>query len=165
WRWWVARRVGTARAAIALTGFAVTLLLLLSRGFSQQFTVWLLPFVAIVMPGVGGALLAVLLTLNDIVLEGYLYVTLFPTLHQLLWISAAVRTALLLWFAVECAVAANPKAYDRLGAVRRRVLAPVVGAVVVGAAIALVLAARDVQAAMLARTGDGAVVGAVEKTD
>ncbi len=165
WRWWVARRNGTARAAIALTGFAVTLLLLLSRGFSQQFTVWMMPFVAIILPGISGAMLAVLLTLNDLVLEGYLYVTLLPTLHQLLWISVGVRTALLLWFAAECAVALNADAYSRFRLIRRWVLAPAIGGVLVAAVIAFVLAAPHVQAAMLERTGDSQVVAAVEQAD
>lgn len=164
WRWWAARRVGTPRAAIAFTGFGVCLALLLSRGFSQQFTVWLLPFVALVLPGVAGAILVVLLTLNDIVLEGYLYVTLFPSLHQLLWISATVRTLLLLWFAVEAAVAIDPKGYVRFAMVRRRLVAPAAGVLIVGAVGALIAVAPNVQAAMLTRNGAGPAVAAIQKT-
>jgi hypothetical protein len=165
WRWWAARRAGTARAAIALTGFGVCLLQLLSRGFSQQFTVWLLPFVALILPGLDGAILAVLLTLNNVVLEGYLYVTLFPTLHQLLWISVTVRTVLLLWFAVECAVAIDPRTCERYARFRRRVVAPALGLIVVAAVAVLVLMAPSVEAAMLARTGDAPVVAAIDQTE
>ena len=165
WRWWVARRVGTARAAIAFTGFGVCLLLLLSRGFSQQFTVWLLPFVALLLPGVDGALLAVCLILNDIVLEGYVYVTLFPTLHHLLWISATVRTVLFLWFALEAAVAIDPKTDARFRVMRRRVLLPASGLAVIALAAALVVVAPTVQAAMLTRDGAAPAVAAIENLD
>lgn len=117
WRFWAAQRVGTPRAAIALTGLGVTLLLLLSKGFSTQFTEWALPFIALLLPGVSGAVLAVLLILNNVVLEGYLYITLFPTHHALLWVSVAVRTVLFLWLALACAAAIAP---PRAGRGRRR---------------------------------------------
>jgi hypothetical protein len=121
----VAVRLGTARAAIALTGFGLTLLLLLSRGFSQQLVLWILPFVVLIMPGFNGAALAVLLTLDTIVLEGYFYVTLFPSLHRLLWVTVTIRTALLLWFALECASAIDPKQWTSYLVLRRRFAGPI----------------------------------------
>ncbi len=164
WRWRIAARERTPRSAIALTGFGVCLLLLLSRGFSQQFTLWLLPFIALVLPGVDGALIVVLLTLNDIVLEGYVYVTLFPTLHQLLWLTAAVRSVLLIWLAFELAMAIDPAGQSRFWRIRGRVAAPAflfAGAALV---VASALIAPRVEAAMLARTGDGPAIEAIRKT-
>jgi hypothetical protein len=153
WRGWAALRAGTPRAAIALTGFAVCLLLLVSKGFSQQYTIWLLPFLALALPGLDGALLMVVLSFNDLILEGYLYVSMVPSVHQLLWVTAGVRTLLLLWAAVELAVAIQPVAAARWWRVRR-VLALPVGALGVSAvAVSLVLLAPAVEAAMLQRNG------------
>jgi len=157
WRGRAAWRVGTPRAAIALTGFSVALVLLLSRGFSQQFTVWLLPFVALILPDLTGAILAVLLALVDLVLEGYLYVALFPTLHSLLWLSAGARTLLLLWFAVESGLAIDPKLAERVRRVRRRVRAPAIAAIVAGAVASLVLVGPGLGAATVQRNGSGPI--------
>ena len=164
WRWQAAYREGTARAAIALTGFGVCLLLLLSRGFSQQFTVWLLPFVALLLPGVDGAILVVLLTLNNLVLEGYVYVTLFPTLHHLLWITVAVRTVLLIWLALEAATSIGPKSRERFLTLRRLVAVPTSLLAIAAFVLAMALVAPEVEAAMLAHTGEAPAIGAIRKT-
>jgi hypothetical protein len=124
-RFRIALRVRTPRAAVAVTALAMALLMLLSTGFSVQFIVWIVPFVVLLMPGIDGAILLVLLTLDSLVLEGYLYITLFPTLHRLLWISIAIRTALLIWFALECAFAIEPGGWRRYFEVRRRITRPI----------------------------------------
>ncbi len=163
---WVGRaawRDATPRAALALTGFGVTLLLLLSRGFSQQFVVWVMPFVVLVMPGVDGALLAVLLGLDVLVLDGYLYVTLFPTFHRLLWVSVAGRTALLLWFAVECVAAIDPKRSGRYQLLRRRLTVPALGVAVLGVLLGGALLIPALATAALARSGDQAAVAAIRE--
>lgn len=165
WRAWRAWNAGTARAAIALTGFGAALLVLLSRGFSQQFSVWLLPFVAIMLPGIDGAILAVVLTLNNLVLEGYLYVTLFPTLHRLLWISVTVRTILVIWLAIECAVAIEPKVQGRWHGLRRKVALPAFAMAVVALIVAGAAVVPQMEVAMLKRTGFAPVVAAIRQTD
>lgn len=164
-RWLAAARARTPRALIALTGFGITLLLLISRGFSTQFTLWALPFVALLLPGLDGALLATLLTLNNVVLEGYLYVTLFPTLASLLWISVGLRTALLLWLAFETAMAVAPSIGRRADQLRRLAVRPAVALATIAALVALFRLAPAMQAAMLARTGDAAVVAALRQSD
>jgi hypothetical protein len=165
WRWWVARRIGTPRAAIGVTALAVALILLLSKGFSEQFLVWLLPFVAILLPSVDGAVLATLLWLDSVVLEGYLYITLFPTVHALLWISVAIRTALLLWFAIEAAFTLCPSTAVQLDRWRRWLVRPAVGLITLAALIALIETAPRLEAAMLDRTGDAPVAEALRLTD
>lgn len=95
--------VGRARLIVALAGFTVAAFLLFSKGFSQQFTLYLLPFVVLLAPGVTGALLAVALIVNNTLIEGYLFVNLFPTDHWLLRATIIVRTVLLLGFAIYTA--------------------------------------------------------------
>jgi hypothetical protein len=163
-RFRAARRVGTPRAAIALTALGMTLLLLLSRGFSVQFIVWIVPFVVLLMPGVDGAILLVLLTLDTLVLEGYLYITLFPTLHRLLWISVAVRTALLLWFALESAVAIEPTDWKRYLHVRNRLARPIGFASIVAAVVLAILVAPSLFDAVRTKFGNPAVAMAVTAT-
>lgn len=155
WRGRVAWREGTARAAVALTGLGVTLLLLLSRGFSTQFTLWVLPFAALLLPDVAGAVFAVLLTLDDVVLEGYLYVTLFPNVHRLLWVSVAVRTVLLLWFALECGLAVRATSVQRVNALRRRLALPAAAVTLAGVVAAAALVGPSLGQAVATRNGGG----------
>lgn len=155
WRGRLAWREGTARAAVALAGLGVTLLLLLSRGFSTQFTLWVLPFAALLLPDVTGAVFVVLLTLDDVVLEGYLYVTLFPDVRRLLWVSVAVRTVLLLWFALECGLAVETTSVQRVGALRRRLSLPAAALSLAGVVVAAVLVSPSLSQAIAARNGDG----------
>jgi hypothetical protein len=161
WRGQRAARHGTPRAAIALTALAVSVMLLLLRGFSQQYIMWAMPFIVIVLPGLDGIVLALLLTIDSLVLEGYLYVTLFPDLHRLLIASVAIRTALLLWFAVEAGAAVDPKAAERLRMLRGAVQRPILAAAAVGTVVGVVLVAPSVAAAAITRSGSGPVVGAL----
>ena len=165
---WVGRaaaRLGTPRAAIAWTGFTLCLVILLSRGFSQQFTVWLLPFVAIALPGFDGALLAILLTVVDLVVEGYLYVTLFPTVHHLLWISVTARTLLLLWLAAEFATSLAPERRERWLTLRRVVWRPVAVLGMAATLGVLVWIAPEIAKATLARNGQDGVVRVIRRSD
>ena len=162
---WAAARVGTPRAAIAWTGFAVCLVMLLSRGFSQQFTIWLVPFVAIALPGFDGALLAILLTGVNLVIEGYLYVTLFPTVHHLLWISVTARTLLVLWLAVEFATSLVPERRQRWVDLRRVVWPPAAALGLVTMVVAFIWIAPEITNATLVRNGQADVVKVIDRSD
>ena len=164
WRLRVAIRLGTPRAAIAHTGLAIALLLLLSRGFSTQYTLWLLPFVALLLPGLAGALLAAALGFNGVVLEGYLYVNLFPSLHRLLWLTVGIRTILLLWFAVECAVAIDPTSAARWYRLRDRLKRPALAGAAAAAVATLLIIGPSLTAGALARTGDNPAVTLIHES-
>jgi hypothetical protein len=138
-RFRVAFQTRTPQAAVAFVALGLTLFLLLSRGFSTQFIVWILPLIVLVMPGLDGAILAVILTADTFVLEGYVYTTLFPALHRLLWVSVTTRTILLLWFAIECSAAIDPAGWKRFRIARDRATLPVaiVAVLVAGALVAV----------------------------
>jgi len=163
WRLTAAIRVGTPRAAIALTGFGITLLLLLSKGFSIQFTEWLLPFIALLLPDTTGAVLAILLIVDDLVVEGYLYVTLFPDLHPLLWLSVGIRTVLLFWLAVETGAAIDPEVTRRWISLRRRLAAPAAAAGLLALVVAGVALSPRLLAASLAKSGDAPLLAAIDR--
>jgi hypothetical protein len=88
-----AYRRGSPRAIVAICGFAVTLFLLFSKGYSFQFIVYLLPFVVLLFPNGRGVVLALLLTAS-----GFLD---FPIFHKVLpddkwvaWVSIGGRAVL-----------------------------------------------------------------------
>ncbi len=159
----VAIRVGTPLAAVSIVAFGTTLLLLMSRGFSQQFIVWLMPFVVLMLPGLTGALLAVILALDTLVLEGYLYVGLFPSQHRLLWVSVAVRTMILLWLALECAMRIDPVEFERFATVRRRIARPILGLSIPIAIVIVALIGPSVVAEARVRSGDATIQDIVSK--
>lgn len=90
-----------ARSVVALAGLTVALFLLYSRGFSQQFTLLLLPFVVLLAPGLRGALYATALMVNNTLVEGYLFVNLFPDDRWLLRATVGFRTLLIALIAFE----------------------------------------------------------------
>ncbi len=143
WRVLTAIRQGTPRAAVATVGLALVLVMLVSRGFSPQYILWILPFTALALPGLLGALLAVALSFDALVVESYIYVTLFQNVLSLLWISVLVRMAILAWLAFELAVAISPATAARLDRVRPYFRVPaIVATVAVVALIGTILAPR-----------------------
>ena len=161
WRLRAAMRAGTPRAAVAITAFAMTLLVLLSKGFSTQYTEWLLPFIVLLLPNATGLILAILLMLDDLVLEGYLYVTLFPDQHEILVLSVAIRTILLLWLAVETSVAIEPKAMLRWERARRILAWPAAAVFALALVGATATFGPTVLAANLQKSGDEPLIAAV----
>lgn len=83
------------RTAVALAGVSVLLLMLLNRGWSPQFIVWVLAFVALLLPGMLGAAIAILLSLINFV-ESSVYLILVPNEQWLLWGTVLLRTVLLI---------------------------------------------------------------------
>ena len=104
-----ARPKPDALYVVALTGFTVALFLLYSRGFSQQFTLLLLPFVVLLAPTLRGALYTVALMVNNTLVEGYIWVNVFPDDRWLLRATVGIRTVLLVLFAVEAASVLVPR--------------------------------------------------------
>jgi len=144
-----------------LDRFGVTLLLLLSRGFSQQFTLWVLPFVVLFLPGVGGALLAVVLTFNNLVVEDYLYATLFQQAFWLLNVAIAVRTAILVWLLIELGTAIDESASKRWHNLRRHLRIPALLGVVAAVAIIVGVVWPNVRAATIERSATGPLLAAL----
>lgn len=82
------------RTAVAFTGLSFTLLFLLSKGWSPQYLLYLLPFVAILWPDWRGAVLALSLTLVNY-LESHGFFILLPTETWLLTVTTSARAVLL----------------------------------------------------------------------
>ncbi|MGQ9584686.1 MAG: glycosyltransferase 87 family protein [Anaerolineae bacterium] len=106
------------RSQVAFAGLCTLGLLLYSKGYSPQFAVWVLPFVALLLPNLRGAAYAILLgALNWV--EANVYFIVFPSQHQLLVAVVALRTAIFLLLAGELTLVLFPLLADRLGMWRR----------------------------------------------
>jgi len=91
------------RTIVSFSGLTVTLFLLYSKGYSPQFLVWLLPFLAVLLPDWRGVGYALLLSSANIV-EWVIYFIVFPREHTLFATVVLLRTALIAAVAVEFAV-------------------------------------------------------------
>ncbi len=88
------------RTVVAFTGLSLAWLFLYSKGWSPQFAVWLLAFIALLLPNLRGVLVAVaLMALNFV--EADVYLILLPDETWLLWATVLIRTGLLLLLAGE----------------------------------------------------------------
>lgn len=106
------------RNQVAFAGLCTVGLLLYSKGYSPQFGVWGLPFVALLLPNLRGAAYAVLLALFNVA-EANVYFILFPQEHQLLTAIVLLRTLIFLLLAGEMALTLFPQWAARVGAWRR----------------------------------------------
>lgn len=88
------------RTPLALTGSFVILLFLYSKGWSPQFLLWVIAFVALLLPTLRGVLLVVLLSLINFV-EADLFLILLPNEHWLMAGTVIARTLLLVLLVVE----------------------------------------------------------------
>jgi hypothetical protein len=88
------------RILIAFTATSVILLFLYSKGWSPQFLVWVLAFLALLLPTLRGVLLTILLSLVNVV-ESHLFLIMLPNEHWLLTGTVITRTLLLLLLLVE----------------------------------------------------------------
>lgn len=89
----------TQLAALALT---LNLFLLFSKGYSPQFMVYVLAFVAILLPNLPGVAYAVLLTASCFIEFPWAF-GIFYTVHSLQWLAVGIRTGLLLCLSIEYA--------------------------------------------------------------
>ena len=85
------RSSGDPAGAVWVTAAALAAFALYLKGWSPQFTVWLLPFVVIAYPGGRGFLLATALSLLAL-LEYPAYFALWSDLAWVLWVIVIVRT-------------------------------------------------------------------------
>lgn len=109
--WLYTRRYDWARprTAIAFTGASAIWMFLYSKGWSPQFLVWTLAFLALLMPNLRGIALALALsTLN--VVESYIYLILLPGERWILVGTVILRTLLLIAVAAEMLAQVWPRA-------------------------------------------------------
>jgi hypothetical protein len=88
------------RTLLSFTATSVIWLFLYSKGWSPQFLVWVLAFLALLLPTLRGVLLAILLSLVNVV-ESHLFLIMLPDEHWLLVGTVITRTLLLLLLMVE----------------------------------------------------------------
>ncbi|MGL4648611.1 MAG: hypothetical protein ACRC1H_04330, partial [Caldilineaceae bacterium] len=100
--WLYTRRYDWARVrtVVAFTGVSAIWLFLYSKGWSPQFLVWVLAFLALLMPTPRGIALALALSAVNVV-EAYVYLILLPDARWLLVGTVLLRTLLLLAVATE----------------------------------------------------------------
>lgn len=130
------------RTQVAFAGLCTVGLLLYSKGYSPQFAVWVLPFIALLLPNLRGAAYAVLLALFNTV-EANIYFIIFPKEHHLLVAVVLLRTLVFLLLGGELALVLLPPWAARVGAWRRWAA---VGAVVLTLGTAVGLAPGLVRA-------------------
>jgi hypothetical protein len=88
------------RTLLAFTATSVILLFLYSKGWSPQFLVWVLAFLALLLPTLRGIVLAIFLSLTNVV-ESHLFLIMLNQEHWLLTATVIARTVLLLLLMVE----------------------------------------------------------------
>lgn len=110
------------RTPIAFTALSVILLFLYSKGWSPQFLVWVLAFVVILMPTGRGVMLAIALSVLNLI-ESYIYLIILPTQHWIMVGTVVLRTLLLILLAAEFATQIWPRSPNGSLAATRRLLA------------------------------------------
>lgn len=148
------------RTPIAFTALSVIWLFLYSKGWSPQFVVWVLAFVVLLRPDFFGVMVAVMLTLLNVV-ESSVFLILLPDERWLMVTTVLARTALLLLIAVDFAGQIWP---HRLTGRRMQRAAVGVSAAVM-ATVVVVLAAGAPQAAhayQMRRLAEHPCRGAIE---
>ncbi|HQY93802.1 MAG TPA: hypothetical protein PLS79_19505, partial [Caldilinea sp.] len=90
------------RTPIVFTALSIIWLFLYSKGWSPQFVVWVLAFVVLLRPDLFGVLLAIMLTLLN-VLESSVFLILLPDERWILVATVLARTALLILLAIDFA--------------------------------------------------------------
>ena len=90
------------RTPVAFTALSVIWLFLYSKGWSPQFVVWVLAFIVLLRTDMMGVLLALMLTLLN-VLESSIFLILLPDERWIMVTTVLARTALLILLAVDFA--------------------------------------------------------------
>jgi hypothetical protein len=119
------------RTLLGFTAASVILLFLYSKGWSPQFLVWVLAFLSLLLPTLRGVVLAILLTLVNVV-ESHLFLIMLPNEHWLLVGTVITRTLLLVLLMVEFLAQIWPAPVERV----RRVAAWASWGVVIAAIMA-----------------------------
>ena len=88
------------RTPIAFTGVSVLWLLLYSKGWSPQFLVWILAFLALLTPTLRGVALAIAFTFINFV-ESHVFLVILPDERWIMVVTVLARTILMLVLAVE----------------------------------------------------------------
>ena len=88
------------RTPIAFSAAGVVLLFLYSKGWSPQFLLWLIAFVAVLLPTARGIAWIVLLSAINVV-EANLFLIILPDAHWLMAVTVIARTMLLVLLAAE----------------------------------------------------------------
>lgn len=88
------------RTLIAFAGVSVLWLFLYSKGWSPQFVVWVLAFLALLLPNLRGIAIAIVLMASNFI-ESHVYLIMLPDERWLLWGTVLLRTVLLLLLALE----------------------------------------------------------------
>ncbi|MHB1131295.1 MAG: glycosyltransferase 87 family protein [Chloroflexota bacterium] len=135
--WLFSRRLDwrSPRALVVGTAIALNLLILFSKGWSPQFTLYLLAFVVLVMPGAAGVAYALALTFVAF-LEWPIAGQLFAGLPWLLAVAITLRSALLVALSLEYVALLWPARRARWEAVRNPVAAVILAALAVFALFA-----------------------------
>jgi hypothetical protein len=96
------RRLAWTESKIQLAVLALTLnlFLLFSKGYSPQFMVYVLAFVAILLPNFTGVVYAFLLTASSFIEYPWAF-GFFRTVRSLQWLDVGIRTGLLVCLSVE----------------------------------------------------------------
>ena len=131
------------RTPIALSAAGVILLFLYSKGWSPQFLVWVLVFIALLLPTFRGVLIGVFLSLVNFV-EADVFLILLPDEHWIMVGTVLARTALLVLLLVEFLTQIWPAA--RRITVQRAVAWASVAVMVAAAGAAIVGTPRAAQA-------------------
>jgi hypothetical protein len=116
---------------VAMTGMLAGAFLLVSSGFSPQFTDLVVPFAVILLPPKRAVFYVSCLTGVVLLGERYLYFWLFPPTAAILLGIVALRSALFVALAAEFWTAASPQ-YHRALAQGRRIGGVLVGMLVLG---------------------------------
>jgi hypothetical protein len=88
------------RTPIAFTAASALLLFLYSKGWSPQYLIWVLVFIVLLLPTLRGVLIAVMLSIVNVV-EADIFLILLPEEHWIMWGTVLARTALLILLMVE----------------------------------------------------------------
>ena len=88
------------RTPVAFSGAGIILLFLYSKGWSPQFLLWVLVFIALLLPSLRGVLVAILLSLVNFV-EANVFLILLPEEHWIMAATVLIRTVLLILLLLE----------------------------------------------------------------
>jgi hypothetical protein len=88
------------RTSLAFAAVSVILLFLYSKGWSPQFLIWVLVFIALLLPTLRGVVVAILLSVINFV-EANVFLILLPAEHWIMMGTVLARTALLVLLMVD----------------------------------------------------------------
>jgi hypothetical protein len=160
--WLYTRRYDWAnpRTPVAFSAVSVLLLFLYSKGWSPQFLLWVLVYIALLLPTLRGVTLAVVLSLINFV-EADVFLIILPEEHWIMVGTVVARTLLLILLMLEFLAQIWPN--ERRGVVLRKFSAYASWAIIAVSIVAAIVAApRAAQAYADRRLAEHPCPGAVE---